>query len=220
MNATPSRIRVKICGITRIEDALVAAQLGVDAVGLVFYPGSRRFIAIPTAAKIVAALPPFVTTVGLFLDADQSAVQTVIDAVALDLLQFHGDEPPDFCQSFGKPFIKAVPMRVGADVMAYAQQFSPAKALLLDSHGGGVIGGTGEQFDWNLIPQQLPKPVILAGGLNADNITQAIAQIRPFGVDISSGVESSTKGIKDHQRMADFMRKLEHSLSNHSPNRV
>lgn len=204
-----ARTRVKICGITRLEDAIAAAELGVDAVGLVFYPKSSRLVSPAGAAAIVAALPPFVTSVGLFLDADASEVRDVLAQVALDLLQFHGDEEPAFCASFGRPFIKAVPMRVGADVAAYAQDFKAAKALLLDSHGGGVIGGTGERFDWSKIPSRsrIGKPIILAGGLNPANIGEAVQQIQPYGVDISSGVESA-KGIKDHTLMREFMRNL------------
>lgn len=199
--------RVKICGITRSEDGVAAAALGVDAIGLVFYPQSSRFIDAETARCIVTALPPFVTTVGLFLDATASAVRAIIEQVPLDLLQFHGVEDPQFCQAFGKPFIKAVPMRVGADIQVYARDFAAAKALLLDSHGGGVIGGTGKAFDWSLIPRQLAKPIILAGGLNPANIAEAVRTIQPYGVDVSSGVES-VKGIKDQRLMGEFMQQL------------
>ncbi len=172
-----------------------------------FYAKSSRCISPSTAAAIIAALPPFVTTVGLFLDADASQVRDVMAQAPLDLLQFHGDEDPAFCASFARPFIKAVPMRVGADVVAYGRDFNAAKALLLDSHGGGVIGGSGKPFDWTKIPENIGKPIILAGGLSASNIREAVQQIRPYGVDISSGVESA-KGVKDHALMREFMRKL------------
>jgi phosphoribosylanthranilate isomerase len=208
MKPVLSRTRVKICGITRIEDGIAAARLGVDAIGLVFYPNSSRLVNPETAAGIAAALPPFVTTVGLFLNAGVDEVHDVIRRVPLDLLQFHGDEDPEFCQAFAKPFIKAVPMRVGADVVAYASAFRAAKALLLDSHGGDVIGGSGRRFDWNKIPQQIDKPIILAGGLDPQNIAEAVGQVRPYGVDVSSGVEVA-KGIKDRDLMADFMGQLE-----------
>ena len=199
--------RVKICGITRIEDGLAAAALGVDAIGLNFYPKSSRLIDVTTAQQIVTALPPFVTTVGLFLDATETEVRAIIEQVPLDLLQFHGDEEPAYCEAFAKPFIKAVPMRVAADVSAYARDFANAKALLLDSHGGGVIGGTGKPFDWSLIPQDVARPIILAGGLNPANVAEAIEVVQPYAVDVSSGVESA-KGIKDSQLMSQFMQNI------------
>ena len=199
--------RVKVCGITRIEDGLAAAAVGADAIGLMFYPKSSRLVDITTAQHIVAALPPFVTTVGVFLDATETEVRAIIEQVPLDLLQFHGNEDPAFCQAFAKPFIKAVPMRVAADVSAYAREFASAKALLLDSHGGGVIGGTGKSFDWDLIPQDVTKPIVLAGGLNPTNIAEAIKTVQPYGVDVSSGVESA-KGIKDSQLMSQFMQQV------------
>jgi phosphoribosylanthranilate isomerase len=203
-----NRTRVKICGITRIEDGVAAARLGVDAIGLVFYPKSSRLVDAAVAARIADALPPFVTTVGLFLNAGVDEVRAIIGRVRLDLLQFHGDEDAGFCQLFDKPFIKAVPMRIGADVAAYASEFSSAKALLLDSHGGGVIGGSGESFDWNKIPQQIDKPIILAGGLDPHNIAAAVHRVQPYGVDVSSGVEAA-KGIKDPGLMAEFMRQVD-----------
>ncbi|MFO1352438.1 MAG: phosphoribosylanthranilate isomerase [Gammaproteobacteria bacterium] len=206
-----SRTRVKICGITRIEDGVAAAHWGADAIGLVFYPRSSRYLDPQAAARIIAALPPFVTTVGLFLDADADAVRATLAQAPLDLLQFHGDESPDYCAAFNRPFIKAVPMRVGADVAAYERAFAQAKALLLDNHGGGTIGGSGERFDWRAIPRQLHKPIILAGGLGPDNVAEAIRQVRPYGVDVSSGVEAA-KGIKDIARMRAFMHQVEQGL--------
>ena len=202
-----TRVRVKICGITRPEDGLAAAMMGVDAIGLVFYPKSSRLIDPDTANAIIRALPPFVTSVGLFLDASAVEVNDIIRRVPLDLLQFHGEESPDFCAQFGRPYIKAVPMRFEADVQAYAQEFADAKGLLLDSHGGDKIGGSGERFDWRRIPTGLNKPIILAGGLSPANIAAALRQVQPFGVDVSSGVEAA-KGIKDTQLIQLFMHNL------------
>jgi len=201
------RIRVKICGITRPEDGIAAAQAGADAIGLVFYPGSSRLVDVATANTIIHALAPFVTTVGLFLDATADHVRAVLRQVPLDLLQFHGSESPEFCAQFERPYIKAVPMRFEADVEAYAEDFKQAKGLLLDSHGGDKIGGSGERFDWRRIPAGLSKPVILAGGLGPENIAAAVQQVKPYGVDISSGVEAA-KGIKDKRLIERFMHEL------------
>jgi phosphoribosylanthranilate isomerase len=199
-----ARVRVKVCGITRIDDALAAAAAGVDAIGLVFYPHSSRRVDIATAAAISAALPAFVTPVGLFLNAPAADVRAVIEQVPLDLLQFHGDEDPAFCRAFGKPFIKAVPMRVEADVSVYARDFDDARALLLDSHGGGVIGGSGKAFDWALVPPEVAKPIVLAGGLQPDNAAAAVRAVRPYGLDVSSGVETA-RGIKDAALIERFV---------------
>lgn len=199
-----TRTRVKVCGITRTEDALAAAGLGVDAIGLVFYSGSSRAVDVATAGRIVRALPPFISTVGLFVNAEPEEIREVLRQLPLDLLQFHGDEEPDYCASFGRPFIKAVPMGAQVDVLAYAHRFQAAVALLLDSHGKGKTGGSGTCFAWESIPEHVPKPIILAGGLNPDNVTEAVASIRPFGVDVSSGVESS-RGIKDLNLMRAFL---------------
>ncbi len=196
--------RVKICGITRIEDALAAARLGADAIGLVFYAGSPRAVTPAQARAIVDALPPFVVTVGLFVNADAAEVRAVLDAVPLNLLQFHGDETPDFCAGFGLPFLRAVRVRAGTDLLQYAQEFHAAKGLLLDAWVEGVRGGTGAVFDWALIPRDLPMPVVLSGGLNPDNVEQAVRRVRPWAVDVSSGVESA-KGIKDARKMEAFM---------------
>lgn len=202
------RIRIKICGITRPDDGQVAAYWGADAIGLVFYPGSARAVDTATARAIVAALPPFVSTVGLFVDAEPEAVRAVLATVALDCLQFHGSETPDYCVSFGRPYIKAIAMGVAADVTEQAHRYATAAGLLLDSHGGGKVGGTGQVFDWNRIPKNLSKPLILAGGLNPANVGDAIVRVRPYGVDVSSGVESA-KGIKDAHLIAAFMRSIE-----------
>jgi phosphoribosylanthranilate isomerase len=199
------RTRVKICGITRPEDGLMGAALGADAIGLVFYRPSPRFVDVETAQRIIAALPPFITVVGLFMNAEPAAVRAVLESVRLDLLQFHGDEEPDDCAAFGRPYLKAVPMGAGADVRDYEQRFANATGLLLDSHGGQKTGGTGQIFDWARIPAERQKPLILAGGLHPGNVTEAIRQVRPYAVDVSSGVESA-KGVKDAALMRAFLR--------------
>lgn len=199
------RTRSKICGITRVEDALAAVACGADAIGLVFYAQSSRAVTADRAAEIVACLPPFVDAVGLFVDADAAEVRSVMNTVRLDLLQFHGDEPPAYCDSFSVPYIKAARVRPGLNLVEYAARYSGAKGLLLDAYVEGVAGGTGERFDWSLIPSDLPKPIILAGGLTADNVANAIRQVRPYAVDVSGGVERE-KGIKDAGKIAAFMR--------------
>jgi phosphoribosylanthranilate isomerase len=209
-----TRTRVKICGITRPEDGLAAARLGVDAIGLVFYPPSSRAVDAPTARRIVAAMPPFITLVGLFVNADLRGVKDILQQVPLGLLQFHGQEEPDYCASFGIPFIKAVPMgAAGADIKAYERRFATAAGLLLDSHGAATpVGGSGQRFDWTAIPTDLAKPLILAGGLDPHNVAEAIQQVRPWAVDVSSGVESA-RGIKDSGLLHAFMKAVEESDS-------
>lgn len=197
------RTRVKICGLTRLGDVAVAVEEGADAVGFVFYPPSPRYVTTEVAAPLARALPPFVTAVGLFVNPEPQEVRRVLAEVPLQLLQFHGDEDPAFCASFGLPFIKAVRMRPGVDLLHFAASFSDARGLLVDAFVEGY-GGGGQTFDWSLIPQDLPCPLILSGGLSADNVTDAIRRIRPWAVDVSSGVESA-KGIKDAQRIAGFM---------------
>lgn len=199
------RTRVKICGITRVEDALAAAAAGCDAIGLVFYAGSSRHVTPQRAAEIVVALPPFVTVVGLFVDAPTAEVLAVTGQVRLDILQFHGEESPDYCRQFAAPYMKAVRVKAGTNLLQYATAYADAKALLLDAYIEGVPGGTGLTFDWGLIPTDLPKPVILAGGLNASNVAAAVRQVRPYAVDVSGGVEQE-KGIKDVAKIAAFMR--------------
>lgn len=183
----------------------MAAALGADALGLVFYPPSPRFVAVETAQRIVAALPPFVVTIGLFVNAEPAAVRAVLSLIPLALLQFHGDEQPDYCAAFGLPYLKAVPMGAGAAVQDYEQRFATAAGLLLDSHGGEQTGGSGQGFDWARIPAERHKPLILAGGLRPGNVTAAIRQVRPWAVDVSSGVETA-KGIKDAELMRAFLR--------------
>ncbi|MBL8259936.1 MAG: phosphoribosylanthranilate isomerase [Candidatus Competibacteraceae bacterium] len=200
-----ARSRVKICGITRPEDGAMAASLGADAIGLVFHPASPRSVDAATARRIIATLPPFVAMVGLFRNEEPAAVRAVLTAVPLHLLQFHGDEAPDYCAAFGLPYLKAVPMGAGAEVRDYEERFAAAAGLLLDSHGGNTMGGTGQGFDWGRIPAERRKPLILAGGLDPGNVAAAIRQVRPYAVDVSSGVETA-KGIKDAELMRAFLR--------------
>lgn len=197
-------VRSKVCGITRIEDALAAADAGADAIGLVFYPKSPRAVSAQQARAIVAALPPFITTVGLFVDASPRELDDILEAVPLDVLQFHGDEPPAYCEGAPRPYIKALRVRPGDDLAAACQAYSGAQGVLLDTFVAGVPGGTGQAFDWGLVPAQLPKPIILAGGLDAGNVAHAIARVRPWAVDVSGGVEAS-KGIKDPAKVAAFV---------------
>ncbi len=198
------RTRVKICGITRVEDALDAAAHGCDAIGLVFYERSPRNVGLQRAAEIVVALPPFVSVVGLFVDADVEYVRMILASVRLDVLQFHGDESPAYCAQFGLPYLKAVRVRPETNLVQYAADYTGAGALLLDAYTEGVHGGTGQVFDWSLIPVNLPKPIILAGGLNPGNVSEAIRRTRPYAVDVSGGVERE-KGIKDAGKIAAFM---------------
>ncbi len=201
------RVRVKICGITRVEDALNAVEHGADAIGLVFYEPSPRNVEILQAIEIANKIPAFVTVVGLFVNAEPDFVRKVISQVKLDLLQFHGEESPQECASYGLPFIKAIRVKSDTNLVQCAKDFFASKALLLDTFTDGVAGGTGHVFDWNLIPAALDKPVILAGGLNAQNVAQAIKQVRPYAVDVSGGVEIS-KGIKDAAKIAAFMQQV------------
>ncbi|MCF6190663.1 MAG: phosphoribosylanthranilate isomerase [Cocleimonas sp.] len=208
-------IRTKICGITSIEDALNACNAGADALGLVFYAKSPRNVSSVQAAEICNAIPPFVTTVGLFLDATKDFVNEALEIVPLDLLQFHGSESPEYCASFNHPYIKAVGMKefiedgdVEASFKKYADQYPDAQGFLVDSHGAGKAGGTGEAFNWNKIPQGIDKPIILAGGLNPENISEAIQTADSiYGVDLSSGVESAP-GIKDKQKIEALMKNI------------
>lgn len=201
------RTRVKICGITRVEDALAAASLGADAIGLVFYAPSPRAVDIGKARAICAALPPFVTTVGLFVNATEADIRAVLQDVPLDLLQFHGDESAEACGRYGRPYLKALRMREDIDLMTEVSGYADAAGMLLDSYHKAVQGGTGEAFDWARIPAGMHKPVVLAGGLGPDNVAEAIRQVRPYAVDVSSGVEQD-KGIKDAARMAAFIQEV------------
>jgi phosphoribosylanthranilate isomerase len=194
---------VKICGITRVEDALAAVRLGAHALGFVFCAASPRCVTPEHAAAIVRKLPPFVSAVGLFVNAEASAVQSVLEQVPLNLLQFHGDESPAWCAQFRVPYIKAVRVRAGVDLLQYAQLYSAGRGLLLDAYVEGAHGGTGSVFDWRLIPRDLPLPIVLSGGLDSVNVGAAIRGVRPAAVDVSSGVEAGP-GIKDMQKMAAF----------------
>lgn len=198
-------VRVKICGITRVEDALAAAKAGADAIGLVFYAKSPRAVDIEQAREILAVLPPFVTSVGLFVDAERSELERILASVPLDLLQFHGDESVQQCEAFGRPYIKALRVKAGDDIAAQVARYPSAQGILLDAYVEGVPGGTGEAFDWSLIPQALSKPLILAGGLRPDNVAEAVSRVRPYAVDVSGGVEAS-KGVKDVEKVGAFIR--------------
>lgn len=199
------RTRVKICGITRAEDALTAARAGADAIGLVFYAGSPRAVAVERAQEIVQALPPFVATVGLFVDAAPEAIQGALKALRLDLLQFHGDETPEACRAYGRPYIKAIRLRPGDDLAVRARAYGDAAAILADAYVEGLPGGTGRSLDWTRLPQGLARPLILAGGLTPANVAEAVAQVRPWAVDVSGGVEAAP-GVKDAAKIAAFIR--------------
>lgn len=195
---------VKICGITRLEDGLAAVRAGADGIGLVFFRDSPRYIAPAAAGAIIRALPEFVTTVGVFVNASGEEVRATLEQAPVELLQFHGEEPPHYCRQFGRPYVKAVRMRPGVDLLQYARDYHDAKALLLDAHVEGARGGSGVAFDWGLIPPDLPLPVILSGGLTPENVAEAVRRVRPCAVDVSSGVESA-RGVKDAARIAAFI---------------
>ncbi len=204
------RTRVKICGITRKEDAQLAVDSGVDAIGLVFYSKSPRFVSNSQAAEISQNIPAFVSTVALFRDADAAFVRSVLQQVDIDLIQFHGSEEVSFCEQFDRPYIKALGMKSAECDLNYlnanVQKYQSARALLLDGHAPGEAGGTGEAFDWSSIGS-IKKPIVLAGGLNAGNVKQAIEMVHPYAVDVSSGVESAP-GIKDKGKILAFMRNV------------
>ncbi|MGH8689560.1 MAG: phosphoribosylanthranilate isomerase [Burkholderiales bacterium] len=197
------RTRIKICGITRPADATAAAEAGADAIGLVFYPPSPRFVSTERAREIRDALPPFVQTVALFVQPDAAQVAQVIGSVHPAMLQFHGDETPEFCAQFGLPFVKACRVKKGVSALEYLRPFTRAAAWLFDSHVP-EYGGVGESFDWSLVPATRERPAILSGGLSRENVAEAIRRVRPWGVDVSSGVESA-KGLKDAAKIAAFI---------------
>ncbi|MDA1107350.1 MAG: phosphoribosylanthranilate isomerase [Proteobacteria bacterium] len=201
------RTRVKICGITRPEDARAAALLGADAIGLVFYAASPRAVSIEQAQTIVRTLPAFVTVVGLFVDAAPAAIEQVLQSVRIDTLQFHGHEPAGQCGRYRRPYIKVLRMSEGVDVAACARDYADAAALLLDTYHEKIAGGMGTPFDWSRVPANMDKPIILAGGLAPQNVGAAVRQVRPYGVDVSGGVESA-QGIKDAQKMATFIEEV------------
>jgi len=196
--------QIKICGITTREDAKMACDSGADAIGLVFYPPSPRYITIDQAIEVVNCLPPFTTSVALFVNAEREEIEHVLDNVAIDIIQFHGNESAEFCASFKRPYIKALRMKDGLDLYSLQNEYACARGLLLDTYKKGVPGGTGETFNWEKVPHDLTIPIILAGGLVADNVAQAIKVARPYAVDVSGGVEAS-KGKKDSQKIIQFM---------------
>jgi len=202
-----ARTRIKICGITREQDVHAVANSGADALGLVFYEQSPRHVSLQQAAKLTCAVPPFVNVVGLFVNPTVDYVREVLAKVSLGVLQFHGEEAPEFCMQFGRPYLKAIRVKAGVDLLQCASRYASAQGLLLDAYVEGTQGGTGESFDWGLIPRDLPLPVILSGGLHAGNVAAAIKQVRPYAVDVSSGVEAA-KGIKDAAQIAAFIKEV------------
>ena len=195
---------IKCCGMTRVEDALFAAELGVDAIGVVLTAHSKRQVSLAQARAIVEAMPPFVTTVALCMDDEANFVQEIIDTVRPSMLQFHGNESDEWCKQFGPPYLKAIAMGAGAAALYQLHDHPHAAGLLLDGHGLGEPGGSGKSFDWSLMPRDLKQPLILAGGLNASNVAAAIRIARPWAVDVSSGIES-VPGVKDHGKLRDFV---------------
>lgn len=198
-------MRIKICGITSVDDATAAFSAGADAIGCVFHPASARAVSIEGAHEISRVVPAFGMMVGLFVDPTIEQVEAVLSSVSLHTLQFHGEEAPEFCSRFGRPYLKAIAMTDGVDLSIISEQYESASALLLDSAHNGQFGGTGHAFDWGLIDQTVSSRVVLAGGLNADNVRSAIEQVNPAGVDVSSGVERE-KGIKDVAMMRAFVK--------------
>ena len=203
------RTRVKICGLTRQEDAHAAAVHGADAIGLVFYRPSPRYVSPKRACGIVRALPPFVATVGVFVNPSRQEVEEVIGECDVSLLQFHGDEPPEFCSSFSRPYIKAARIRPGLDLLKYLSPYVEARAWMLDAYHGDLWGGTGGAFDWGVVPKSVAKPIILSGGLTAGNVDAAVRRVKPYAVDVSTGVETA-KGIKDAAKIAAFIEAVRH----------
>ncbi|MBL6820552.1 MAG: phosphoribosylanthranilate isomerase [Luminiphilus sp.] len=198
-------MRIKICGITSVDDATAAFSAGADAIGCVFHHASARAVSIEGAHEISRVVPAFGMMVGLFVDPTIEQVEAVLSSVSLHTLQFHGEEAPEFCSRFGRPYLKAIAMTDGVDLSIISEQYESASALLLDSAHNGQFGGTGHAFDWGLIDQTVSSRVVLAGGLNADNVRSAIEQVNPAGVDVSSGVERE-KGIKDVAMMRAFVK--------------
>ena len=201
------RTRVKICGITRERDAQAAVEAGADAIGLVFYEPSPRFVTVERAAAIIDGLAPFVTTVALFVNADSDVIRQVVERAGVDLLQFHGQECADYCAQHGRHWIRAVRMKPGTDLIAAQSEFAGGRGLLLDAYRPGTPGGTGETFDWDRIPQALAPRIVLAGGLNVSNVGEAIRRVRPYAVDVSGGVEAD-KGVKDPQKIKAFIEEV------------
>ncbi|WP_339339536.1 phosphoribosylanthranilate isomerase [uncultured Oceanicoccus sp.] len=205
MKPAVTRTRIKICGITHPDDALVAVEAGADAIGLVFYEPSPRSVSVAQAAKICSVIPAFVSVVALTVDATPASMQTITSELPIDLLQFHGQESPEQCEAAGYPYIKAIRMKPELDIAKEIDRFATARSILLDTYRQGVPGGTGESFDWNLIPKQRLSRIVLAGGLTPDNISDAVAQFRPYAVDVSGGVEVSA-GSKDKDKVVEFIK--------------
>lgn len=206
------KTRIKICGVTRVEDAQAITAAGAHAIGLVFYEPSPRYVTIEQAQEIQQCLPPFISVVGLFVDANKAYIESVLDKLHLDVLQFHGEESEADCLRYNKPYIKAIRMSEDIDYFEQEQRYASAQALLLDTYVSGQQGGTGQAFDWSIIPNNRMKPIILAGGLSSKNVAQGIKQVRPYAVDVSGGVESA-KGIKDEQKVIEFINEVEHVRS-------
>ncbi len=208
MQAPVRRVRVKVCGITRPCDARLAGELGADAIGMIFYPPSPRGVNLEQAQSIMAEVAPMLTTVGVFVEPEPGTLESILHALPLDLVQLHGNESPQFCESVGRPYIKAISMREGVDLQDQAARYPGARALLLETHNDKLIGGTGQVFDWQMAKAKIPTPVILAGGLNPSNVAQAIQTVHPACVDANSGVESEP-GIKDAAKLAAFIREVQ-----------
>jgi phosphoribosylanthranilate isomerase len=202
------RTRVKICGITRAEDAAAAVAAGADAIGLVFHAPSARCVEVDRARAIARSVPAFVTVVGLFVDPDPAVVREILGEVPLQLLQFHGSETPDLCREFGRPYIKALRMGADANISTFERRYADAAGILLDSHDPSAPGGTGKVFDWDRVPRRTALPMILAGGLTPDNVAVAVAAVRPYAVDVSTGVEH-VRGVKDPDKIAAFMHSIQ-----------
>ena len=200
--------RIKICGIKHRDDALKAVEFGADAIGLIFVEKSPRYVSLTEARFIAESMPPFVTVVGLFMNAPTEVVREALKVVPLNLLQFHGEETPEFCDQFEMPYIKVLRMCENVNVVAFAQEYPNAAGILLDTYHKGVGGGTGQTFDWDLIPENLPLPLILAGGLDPENVASAVETVRPYAVDVSSGVESEPS-VKDHKKIEQFIKEVQ-----------
>ena len=204
MSTQPRRTRIKFCGMTRPADAVAAAALGVDAIGMIFAPRSPRRLGIEQAVAIAAALPMLVSKVALFADPDPAEVQAVLESIQPELLQFHGSETAEFCGSFGRPYLKAVPMGDAVDLDAFVARYPAAAGFVLDAHATGGAGGSGRTFDWERIPAGVTRPLLLAGGLNPENVRDAVRRVHPYGVDVASGIESAP-GLKDYAKMRAFV---------------
>ncbi|MDG2048050.1 MAG: phosphoribosylanthranilate isomerase [Halioglobus sp.] len=196
--------RIKICGVTRVQDAQASAACGADAIGLVFYPRSSRAVTLDQAADIVAAVPPFVSVVALFVDEPIASIERTLNCIPIDVIQFHGEESPEFCEQFGRPWVKALRVKPGLDIGEQCQRFRKARAILLDSWQAGVVGGTGKTFDWRLAQNLLPMPIVLAGGLNPNNVGDGMRALSPAAVDVSGGIEAAP-GLKDADKIKQFV---------------